>query len=162
MMVLITFRLRTQPAQSSTTIVFNKNSHVFTHQKHMVFDDVHICFVTCFSIDFWCVWASSLAPFGHPFGIKTMFPRNRFFLWFVGSILNFVIFSSLFRNSFREGALGRPLAHFGTLWVPFIFIVVGTFSAPTWEPFSMFFHFFSALICWWFVDGVFCKTFDKT
>ena len=41
--------------------------------------------VTCFGIDLLWVWASTLAPFWHLFGIKIMFPVNRFLMicWIV-------------------------------------------------------------------------------
>ena len=63
--------------------------HVFTR-----------CFCVCFWLDFWCIWASILAPFWHRFGIqKHMFFVSNFQCFFV---------SSLCENGFKKGPKMTP------------------------------------------------------
>ena len=61
----------------------------------------------------------------------------------------FLIYSTMSPRGFWGMSLG-------SLWHPlgFIFVVLGIFSAPFWEPFTMFSMFFSPLICWLFFDSV--------
>ena len=120
-----------------------------------------ICFATCFGIELWWVLAPNLVSCWHPFGKQIMFCSQSFVWWLLDCFLidlwskrepNLVPFSLNVSSLFLRGCFGTSR---GSLWHPlgFIFVVCCTFPAPSWEPYTMFFHvFLKALICWWLFD----------
>ena len=131
-LVCYLFRLGTQPAKPSTTIVFTMKLHVFTHQKNVNLYDFHDLFryqirhrFLSFGIDL----GSVLASFWHRtpclFAIVFVFDdlMNLNPIHFVSEIApKSIATENSFRFRFRSCPTGHfvesSLAHFGTLLAP--------------------------------------------